>query len=214
MKQKLIMENWRRFLSESLTLEEINQKYEAPMEEGLGTALLTMASFMVGGQTVELDNAELQLASGMMNKIEQAGDTYSGVPVEEIRAEFDAYLAAAQNADADGDGISDRVIKIQDRVQGSAADIIVGQLFQYVDGKGPTQQPQVDTGSDEDTGSSSEQTLNVSVAINQMDLAHNNRDMPARNDWAQKILDYHDSAGGNSGIPETALVRAQFYLGK
>jgi hypothetical protein len=207
-KQKLIMENWRRFLNESLSLEEIDQKYESHLEEGLGTVLLTMASFMVGGQTVELDSAELQLANGMMDKIEQSGDTYSGVPVEEIRAEFDAYLEAAKAADTDGDGKSDKVIKIEDRLQGNDADIIVGQLFQYVDGKGVGEQPS------SDTGAASQQSLNVSVAINQMEMAHNNRDFDTRNEWAQSILDYHDSVEGNSGIPEAALVRAEFYLGK
>ena len=211
MKQKLIMENWRRFINESLTLEEIDNKYHSQLEEGLGTTLLTLATFIVGGQTVELDKAEQTLAYGMMDKIEEAGDTYSGVPVEDIRTALDDYMAAAQNADLDGDGVSDKDIKIQDRTKGSAADIIVGQLLQYVDGKGPTEQPEQDPG---DTGAQSSETLNVSVAINQMDMAHNNRDKETRNDWAQKILDYHDSVEGNSGIPDSVLVRAKFFLGK
>ena len=131
--------------------------------------------------------------------------------VDEIRTEFDAYMEAAQRVDHDGDGVSDRPVKIQDTLQGQDADTIVGQLFQYVDGKGITQQPEADTG---DTGVDSQDTLNVSVAINQMDLAQNNGDKEARNDWAQKILDYHDSVDGNSGTPEGALMRAKFFLGK
>tara|TARA_R110000822_G_scaffold29212_1_gene86258 strand:- start:10 stop:654 length:645 start_codon:yes stop_codon:yes gene_type:complete len=214
MEQKLIMETWRRFLNESLSFEEIDMKYETQLEEGLGTTLLTLATFIVAGQTVELDKAEQTLAYEMMNKIELQGDTYSGVPVDEIRAELDAYMAAAQRADNDGDGVSDRAVKIQDKIQGQDADSIVGQLFQYVDGKGPTHQPPEDTGTDGDTGATSQQTLNVSVAINQMDLAQNNRDKEARNGWAKTILDYHESTGGNSGIPEGALMRAKFFLGK
>ena len=205
MEQKLIMEK-------SLTLEEIDQQPEVQIEEGLGTALLTLATFIVGGQTIELDKAEQTLAHGMMNKIELQGDTYSGVPVDEIRTAFDDYMTAAQKADYDGDGVSDKNIKIQDKTQGSKADIIVGQLFKYVDGKGPAQQPETsDTG---DSGVDSQDTLNVSVAVNQMDLAQNNGDREARNDWAKKIMDYHDSTGGNSGIPENALMRAKFFLGK
>jgi hypothetical protein len=207
MKQKLIMENWRKFV-ESISLEEIDQKYESQLEEGLGTTLLTLVTFIVGGQTVELDKAEQTLAYGMMNKIEQQGDTYSGVPVEDIRTAFDDYMEAAQRADYDGDGISDKNIKILEKTKGNAPDIIVGQLFQYVDGKGPAEQPEQDT---VDTGSSSQETLNVSVAINQMDLAHSRGDIKARNDWAQSILDYNDK---NGGVPSSVISRAEFFVGK
>jgi len=212
MKQKLIMENWRKFMNESLTLEQIDQRYDAQLEEGLGATLLTLAAFVIGGQTVELDQSELELAQGMMNKIEQSGDTYSGVPVEEIRTEFDAYMSAAQNADHDGDGVSDRAIKIQDRVQGNDADIIVGQLFQYVDGKGEPQQNSGDTGEPGDTSEfSSRIEMNVSMAINQMENAPTTE---ARNDWAQKILDYHEQMGDGSDVPPSVVERAKFYLGK
>ena len=105
MKQKLIMENWRKFI-ESISLEEIDQKYESQLQEGLGTTLLTLVTFIVGGQKVELDKAEQTLAYGMMNKIEQQGDTYSGVPVEDIRSAFDDYMEAAQGSDYNGDGIA------------------------------------------------------------------------------------------------------------
>ena len=211
MKQRLIMESWRKFLSESLTLEQIDQRYDAQLEEGLGATLLTLAAFVVGGQTIELDQSELELAQGMMNKIEQSGDTYSGVSVEEIRTEFDAYMLAAQNADSDGDGVSDRAIKIQDRVQGNDADIIVGQLFQYVDGKGEPQQTSSDTAEPGDTGVETQHTMNVSIAINQMENAP---DIETRNDWAQKILDYHEQMGDGSNVPQNAVERAEFYLGK
>jgi hypothetical protein len=210
MKQKLIMENWRKFLNESLTLEEIDQKYDSQLEEGVGTTLLTLATFVFGGQTIELDRSELELAQGMMNKIEQSGDTYAGVPVEDIRTEFDAYMLAAQNADYDADGISDRNVKIQDQTRGSAPDIIVGQLFQYVDGKGDPQQDTEDT-ADGDTGVETQHTMDVSVAINQMENAPTTE---ARNDWAQKILDYHEHMGEGSDVPPSVVERAEFYLGK
>ena len=207
MKQKLIMENWRKFI-ESISLEEIDQKYESQLEEGLGTTLLTLVTFIVGGQKVELDKAEQTLAYGMMNKIEQQGDTYSGVPVEDIRSAFDDYMEAAQGSDYNGDGISDKDIRILEKTKGNAPDIIVGQLFQYVDGKGPTEQPQQDTG---DTGLSSQETLNISVAINQMDLAHTRGDKKARNKWAQSILDYNEQ---NGGVPNSVISRAEFFVGK
>ena len=207
MKQKLIMENWRKFI-ESISLEEIDQKYESQLQEGLGTTLLTLVTFIVGGQKVELDKAEQTLAYGMMNKIEQQGDTYSGVPVEDIRSAFDDYMEAAQGSDYNGDGISDKDIRILEKTKGNAPDIIVGQLFQYVDGKGPTEQPQQDTG---DTGLSSQETLNISVAINQMDLAHTRGDKKARNKWAQSILDYNEQ---NGGVPNSVISRAEFFVGK
>ena len=208
MKQKIIMENWRRFLNESLTLQEIDNKYESQLEEGVGSTLLSLATFIVGGQTIELDSAELELAQGMMNKIVQSGETYSGVPTSEIQAEFDAYMAAAKKADIDGDGVADRSIKIQDRVRGNDADIIVGQLFQYVDEKAEAEQPEQDTG---ENGASSQETLNVSVAINQMDLAHSRGDNKARNEWAQALLDHNET---NGGVPDSVIDRAEFYLDK
>jgi hypothetical protein len=207
MKQKLIMENWRKFL-ESTTLKEIDERYESRLEEGIGSTLLTLVTFVVGGQTIQLDKAEQTLAYGMMDKIEQQGDTYSGVPVEDIRDAFEDYMAAAQRADYDGDGVSDKDIKVLEKTKGNAPDIIVGQLFQYVDGKGPAEQPEQDTG---DTGSSSQETLNVSVSINQMDLAHTRGDTKARNEWAQSILDYNDE---NGGVPSSVISRAEFFVGK
>ena len=63
----------------------------------------------------------------------------------------------------------------------------------------------------EDTGAESTQTLNVSVAINQMENATTKE---ARNDWAQKILDYHEEMGAGSDVPENVVERAKFYLGK
>lgn len=213
MKHNLIMENWRRFLNESLSLEDIDKKYNSNLEEGVLSTALTLATFIFGGQTIELNKSEIQLAQGMMNKIEQSGDTYAGVPVEDIRTEFDAYMLAAQKADYDGDGVSDRDIKIQDNTQGSKPDIIVGQLFQYVDGKGEVEQDvsQSDTGSPEDTGAESTQTMNVSVAINQMENAPT---IEARNDWARQILDYHEAMGEGSDVPPNVVERAKFYLGK
>jgi hypothetical protein len=210
MKQKLIMENWRRFLNESLTLEQIDQRYTAGLEEGLISTALTLATFIVGGQTVELDKSELEKAEFMMQKIEMSGDTYSGVPTEDIRTEFDAYMNAALSADYDGDGISDKDIKVSDSTKGAKPDVIVGQLFQYVDGKGTPEQD-VDQGDTGDTGASSQITMNVSVAINQMENAPTRQ---ARDDWAQKILDYHEEMGDGSDVPPNVVERAKFYLGK
>jgi len=68
-----------------------------------------------------------------------------------------------------------------------------------------------DTGSPDDTGAESTQTLNVSVAINQMENAPTKE---ARNDWARQILDYHEKMGDGSNVPPNVVERAKFYLGK
>jgi len=76
------------------------------------------------------------------------GDSYQGVDTDDIRTAFDEYMAAAQQADSDGDGVADRAVKIQDKVQGNQADIIVGQLFDWADGKGTQQDTQPEQTSD------------------------------------------------------------------
>jgi len=142
MKHKLIMENWRQFINESMSFDQLNETYDDQIEEGLGTTLLTMAAFMFGGQQIDLDKSELEVANNMMNKIELQGDSYQGVDTDDIRTAFDEYMAAAQQADSDGDGVADRTVKIQDKVQGNQADIIVGQLLDWADGKGTQQDTQ------------------------------------------------------------------------
>jgi len=155
MKQKLIMENWRRFLNENKepTLDELAQMSESDLDESL-LAGLTMALFSVGGQEIELNNKEIAKTQQMINNMEKAGDTYAGVPVEDIQTAFDKHMAAAKAKDTDGDGKADSSVEVKELVQGQKGNSVLGQVFIYVDGLG-LESPTADT-ADGDTGAPSQ----------------------------------------------------------
>jgi len=185
MKQKLIMENWRRFINES-TKEEV-------LEEGILSTLAGMMLVLnIGGKEVQVE-------------LDDVVDGYKQARAEQmddIALELkDVLEVAAYNVEVLGD--DDGVVELGATANlDSNTEALMSKIINDVT---------PDTGSAEDTGAESTQTLNVSAAINQMENAPTKE---ARNDWAQKILDYHEAMGEGSNVPANAVDRAKFYLGK
>jgi len=185
MKQKLIMENWRRFINES-TKEEV-------LEEGILSTLAGMMLVLnIGGKEVQVE-------------LDDVVDGYKQARAEQmddIALELkDVLEVAAYNVEVLGD--DDGVVELGATANlDSNTEALMSKIINDVT---------PDTGSAEDTGAESTQTLNVSAAINQMENAPTKE---ARNDWAQKILDYHEAMGEGSNVPANVVDRAKFYLGK
>ena len=141
---KLIMESWRAFVNTttvdlSLVKSELDKISEpSQVEEGLGTALKLIAAMVVGGQEVQINQAELDAAQSMMNRIEQSADAdgnFAGVDVDQIRVEFDKIVDQIQSidgagVDADGDNVSDMTVDVDGD---SPGEVVAGQIFLKVD---------------------------------------------------------------------------------
>jgi hypothetical protein len=184
MKQKLIMENWRRFIKEG------NEK--EVLEEGILSTLAGMMLVLnIGGKEVQVE-------------LDDVVDGYKHARAEQMDAEAaelaDILKTAAYNVETLGD--TDGVVEL-----GATGNLDHGTealLKDIISGQDTTETPQ-------DTGTDSRTTMNVSIAINQMENAPTKN---ARNDWAQQILDYHEEMGAGSDVPQMAVERAKFYLGK
>jgi hypothetical protein len=187
MKQKLIMENWRRFIKK--------ERDKEVLEEGILSTLAGMMLVLnIGGKEVQVE-------------LDDVVSGYQQARAEQLDAEAselaDILKTAAYNVDTLGD--TDGVIELgATGYLDSGTEVLLKDI---IDGSDTGEAPQ-DTG---DTGVESANTLNVSIAINQMENAPTKE---ARNDWAQKILDYDEDMGENSDVPPAVIERAKFYLGK
>ena len=236
MKQKLIMENWRSFMKESLQ-EKVNTPFpKRSLEEGM--AEIAFALFLGrGGVAVDsqietvydtiqqsaqerIDDGDRLSAKNEIANMERITDVY--------RDTLDALQSANGNAEQaaetlksqgytvelvniDNDPAVELVVDAELPRYGSSAGAIDGLNLPSL-GDLEMQQDSGDTATPEDTSEfSSRIEMNVSMAINQMENAPTTE---ARNNWAQKILDYHEQMGDGSDVPANAVERAKFYLGK
>ena len=185
MKHKVIMENWRRFVNED-TQKQV-------LEEGILSTLAGMMLVLnIGGKEVQVE----------LNDVVDGYKQARAEQMDDVALELkDVLEVAAYNVEVLGD--DDGVVEL-----GATANLdsnTEALMSSIINDDTP------DTGFPDDTGAESTQTLNVSVAINQMENAPTKE---ARNDWAQKILDYHEKMGDGSNVPPNVVERAKFYLGK
>ena len=163
MKHKLIMENWRRFVNEN-TEEQI-------LEEGILSTLAGMMLVLnIGGEEVQVE----------LNDVVDGYKQARAEQMDDVALELkDILEVAAYNVEFLGD--DDGVVEL-----GATAnlDTETETLMSNIINDDTADQT-MDTGSPEDTGVQSTQTMNVSVAINQMENAPTKE---ARNNWAKQIL--------------------------
>ena len=185
MKHKVIMENWRRFVNED-TQKEV-------LEEGILSTLAGMMLVLnIGGKEVQVE----------LNDVVDGYKQARAEQMDDVALELkDVLEVAAYNVEVlgDDDGVVElgATANLDSNTEALMSDIINDSA--------------TDTGYPEDIGAESTQTLNVSVAINQMENAPTKE---ARNDWARQILDYHEKMGDGSNVPPNVVERAKFYLGK
>jgi len=183
------MENWRRFIEEDVEKQVL--------EEGiLSTLAGMMLVFNIGGEEVQVE----------LNDVVDGYKQARAEQMDDVALELkDILEVAAYNVETLGD--DDGIVEL-----GATAnlDTDTEALMVNVINDGTPDQT-IDTGDTGDAGMQSTQTLNVSVAINQMENAPTKE---ARNDWAKKILDYHEEMGDGSNVPPNVVERAKFYLGK
>ena len=185
MKHKVIMENWRRFVNEDAQKEVL--------EEGILSTLAGMMLVLnIGGKEVQVE----------LNDVVDGYKQARAEQMDDVALELkDVLEVAAYNVEVLGD--DDGVVELGATANlDSNTEALMSTLINN---------DTVDTGSTDAAGAESTQTLNVSVAINQMENAPTKE---ARNDWAQKILDYHEQMGDGSNVPQNVVERAKFYLGK
>lgn len=218
MKQKLIMENWRKFLNESQEPTTLFERYERALEEvknnpqtltegGLAASVFAMIMALSGGGESDINVNGMSIspdegarAVQMLDNLDRNKYPETDQAIEEIGDMFATYAE---------DGTTN--FKLND-ASGSITRGEIGEpLALKALEKADTPAASADTAEPGDTGVETRHNLNVSVAINQMENAPNTE---ARNDWAQKILDYHEAMGENSNVPANVVDRAKFYLGK
>ena len=235
MKQKLIMENWRNFMEGSLREQASVPFPKRSLEEGM--AEIAFALFLGrGGVAVDsqietvydtiqqsaqerIDDGDRVSAKNEIANMERITDVYRDTLGALQSANGNAEQAAetlksqgytVELVNIDNDPAVELVVDAELPRYGSSAGAIDGLNLPSL-GDLEAQQDSGDTAEPGDTGASSRIEMNVSVAINQMENAPTTE---ARNDWAQKILDYHEQMGDGSDVPPNAVERAKFYLGK
>ena len=234
MKQKLIMENWRSFMKESLQEKVMTPFPKRTLEEGM--AEIAFALFLGrGGVAVDsqIENVYNTIQQSAQERID-ANDRPSAkneiANMERItdvyRDTLDALQSANGNAEQaaetlksqgytvelvniDNDPAVELVVDAELPRYGSSADAIDSLNLPSL-GDLEVQQDSGDTGDTGIPGTYSSSRVNHSILINMMD---NGATPEARRDAAKKLLDYDKEMGENSPVPDNAVERAKFTLG-
>ena len=233
MKQKLIMENWRKFLVNESLEQRINVPFPTNnLEEGLAEIGLL---FALGGNVAADYEGTKQVYDGIMGaaQTQMDGDRQSAENqisnAEWLKGAYSDYKAAMSDSGGDVKAAAQTLdsmgytVKVGNYDSDDGLEIAIdakadmpfwGSSAGTINNLGLDTfndlEIQQDTGDTGVPGTYSSHRVHHSILIHQMDEGATPE---VRRSAAKNLLDYHKSMGKNSPVPENAVVRAKFTLG-